>query len=119
VHQVLLAVLPDPNSPARIAQIDTITPILHHDGSNLAAALQTVTEIRPDDALATTLEDAFPKSRLYVENRNGRFEVQLEAHGLLRPLSAAELFDGMLRSLRWTAALLTPRPPEFLTLSSS
>jgi predicted ATPase len=87
------------------------------DGSNLAAALQTITEIRSDDALATTLEDAFPKSRLYVEDRNGRFELQLQQHGLLRPLSAAELSDGTLRYLLWTAALLTPRPPELMVLN--
>jgi predicted ATPase len=107
----------DSDSPARIAQIGTFTPVLHHDGSNLAAALQTITEIRSDDALATTLEDAFPKSRLYVEDRNGRFELQLQQHGLLRPLSAAELSDGTLRYLLWTAALLTPRPPELTVLN--
>lgn len=107
----------DSDSPARVSQIGTFTPVLHHDGSNLAAALQTITEIRSDDALATTLEDAFPGSRLYVEDRNGRFELQLQQHGLLRPLSAAELSDGTLRYLLWTAALLTPRPPELMVLN--
>jgi predicted ATPase len=107
----------DSDSPARTAQIGTFTPVLHHDGSNLAAALQTITEIRSDGALATTLEDAFPKSRLYVEDRNGRFELQFQQHGLLRPLSAAELSDGTLRYLLWTAALLTPRPPELMVLN--
>ncbi len=107
----------DSDSPARIAQVGTFTPVLHHDGSNLAAAVQTITEIRSDDALSTTLEDAFPKSRLYVEDRNGRFELQLQQHGLLRPLSAAELSDGTLRYLLWTAALLTPRPPELMVLN--
>ena len=107
----------DSDSPARIVQIGTFTPVLHHDGSNLAAALQTIMEIRSDDALATTLEDAFPKSRLYVEDRNGRFELQLQQHGLLRPLSAAELSDGTLRYLLWTAALLTPHPPELMVLN--
>ena len=107
----------DSESLARSAQIGTFTPVLHHDGSNLAAALQTIMEIRSEDALATTLEDAFPKSRLYVEDRNGRFELQLQQHGLLRPLSAAELSDGTLRYLLWTAALLTPRPPELMVLN--
>ena len=107
----------DADSPARIAQIGTFTPVLHHDGSNVAAALQTILEIRSDEALATTLEDAFPKSRLYVDDRNGRFELQLQQHGLLRPLSAAELSDGTLRYLLWTAALLTPRPPELMVLN--
>lgn len=107
----------DSEAPARAAQIGTWMPILHHDGSNLAAALQTIMEIRSDEALATTLEDAFPGSRLYIEDRNGRFDLQLQQHGLLRPLSAAELSDGTLRYLLWTAALLTPRPPELMVLN--
>ena len=74
-------------------------------------------EIRSDAALAETLEDAFPGSQLHIDTQNGRFEVQLQQHGLLRPLSAAELSDGTLRYLLWTAALLTPRPPELLVLN--
>jgi predicted ATPase len=107
----------DSESPARVAQVGTFTPVLHHDGSNLAAALETILEIRSDEALATTLEDAFPGSRLYMEVQNGRFELQLQQHGLLRPLSAAELSDGTLRYLLWTAALLTPRPPQLMVLN--
>lgn len=107
----------DSDSPARTAQIGTFTPVLNHDGSNLAAALQTIMELRPDDALPTTIEDAFPGSRLFIEDRNGRFEVQLQQHGLLRPLSAAELSDGTLRYLLLTAALLTMRPPELMVLN--
>jgi predicted ATPase len=107
----------DADSPARAAQIGTFTPVLHHDGSNLAAALQTILEIRSDEALADTLEDAFPGSRLSVEVEKGRFELQLQQHGLLRPLSAAELSDGTLRYLLWAAALLTPRPPELMVLN--
>jgi predicted ATPase len=107
----------DAESPARAAQIGTFTPVLHHDGSNLAAALQTILEIRPDEALTMTIEDAFPGSRLSVEDQNGRFEVLLQQHGLLRTLSAAELSDGTLRYLLWAAALLTPRPPELMVLN--
>ena len=107
----------DSESPARASHIGTFTPVLHHNGSNLAAALQTILEIRSDEAFATTLEDAFPGSRLYIEVQNGRFELQLQQHGLLRPLSAAELSDGTLRYLLWTAALLTPRPPQLMVLN--
>jgi predicted ATPase len=107
----------DSESSARTAQIGTWAPVLHHDGSNLAAALQTIMEIRSDESLTTTLDDAFPGSSLYVEDRNGRFELQLKQHGLLRPLSAAELSDGTLRYLLWTAALLTPRPPQLMVLN--
>jgi predicted ATPase len=107
----------DSESPARAAQIGTFTPVLHHDGSNLAAALQTILEIRPDEALTMTIADAFPGSRLSVEERNGRFELLLQQHGLLRTLSAAELSDGTLRYLLWAAALLSPRPPELMVLN--
>lgn len=107
----------DSESPARAAQIGTFTPVLHHDGSNLAAALQTIMEVRADESLPVALKDAFPGSRLYVEDRNGRFELQLQQHGLLRPLSAAELSDGTLRFLLWAAALLTPHPPPLMVLN--
>ena len=64
-----------------------------------------------------TLEDAFPGSRMRIEVTGDRFEVLLQQHGLLRPLSAAELSDGTLRYLLLAAALLTPRPPELLVLN--
>ena len=107
----------DADSPARGAQIGTFTPILHHDGSNLAAAVQTILELRSDEAFAAALEDAFPGSKMYVESKSERFEIRLQQHGLLRPLSAAELSDGTLRYLLWAAALLTPRPPALLVLN--
>ncbi|MGA7710080.1 MAG: AAA family ATPase [Acidobacteriaceae bacterium] len=107
----------DADSPARAAQIGTFTPVLQHDGSDLAAALQTILEIRSDEALHTTLQDAFPGSALSVEVQNGRFELHLRQHGLLRSLSAAELSDGTLRYLLWVAALLTPRPPQLMVVN--
>ena len=107
----------DSESPARMSQVGTWSPVLSHDGSNLAAALQTILEIRSDEALATTLDDAFPRSSLSISVINGRFEVQLSQHGLLRALSTAELSDGTLRYLLWVAALLTPRPPELMVLN--
>ena len=54
---------------------------------------------------------------MYIDAQKERFEVRLQQHGLLRPLSAAELSDGTLRYLLWTAALLTPRPPQLLVLN--
>jgi predicted ATPase len=47
----------------------------------------------------------------------GWFEVEMQQHGLLRSLKAAELSDGTLRYLLWAAALLTPRPPGLLVLN--
>jgi predicted ATPase len=107
----------DSDSPPRSAQIGTYTPVLHSDGSNLASALQTILEDRTDEALPQTIEDAFPGSRLWIEDKSGRFDVRLEQHGLLRALSSAELSDGTLRYLLLAAALLTTRPPELMVLN--
>jgi predicted ATPase len=67
--------------------------------------------------MAAAVTDAFPGSRLSVVNSAGRFGLTMSQHGLLRPLDAAELSDGTLRYLLWIAALLTPRPPEFMVLN--
>jgi predicted ATPase len=92
--------------------------VLDHDGADLAAALQTIEEIGDADGLHAAVDNAFPGSRLEVAaGEDGRFELRFHQHGLLRPLSAAELSDGTLRYLLWVAALLTPRPPELLVLN--
>ncbi len=107
----------DMTSPVRTPQIGTFTPVLNNDGTDLPAALQTILEIGDREALQRTIDDAFPGSRLWIEVQAGRFEVKLQQHGLLRPLSASELSDGTLRFLLWTAALLTARPPELMVLN--
>ncbi|MBV8603357.1 MAG: AAA family ATPase [Pelomonas sp.] len=104
-------------APARAAQIGTYTPVLGHDGADLAAALQTIIEIGDVERLRAAVEDAFPGAAVFVDVRDGRFSLHMQQHGLLRPLSAAELSDGTLRYLLWIAALLTPRPPELLVLN--
>lgn len=107
----------DADAPARSAQIGTRTPVLANDGADLAAAIQTIREIGEDDSLAAAVEDAFPGASLEVENSSGWFSLMMKQHGLLRPLSAAELSDGTLRYLLLLAALLTPRPPELMVLN--
>lgn len=92
--------------------------MLDHDGADLAAALQTIDEVGDSDALGAAIDDAFPGSRFEVgAGDDGRFALRFRQHGLLRPLSAAELSDGTLRYLLWVAALLSPRPPELLVLN--
>jgi predicted ATPase len=98
-------------------QVGTHTPILSHDGTDLAAALQTIREIGDPQALDDAVEDAFPGASVTVESRDGRFESTMLQHGLLRPLKAVELSDGTLRYLLWIAALLSPRPPKLLVLN--
>jgi predicted ATPase len=107
----------DAASPVRVPQVGTFTPVLSNEGTDLPAALKTIQLFGERAALERTIEDAFPGSHVEVEDQAGRFEVKLRQHGLLRPLSAAELSDGTLRYLLWTAALLTPRPPELMVLN--
>jgi len=107
----------DAEAPARLPQVGTHTPVLSDDGADLAAALQTIREIGDAQALDDAVEDAFAGARVSVAVNAGRFEVEMQQQGLLRPLRAAELSDGTLRYLLWIAALLTPRPPELLVLN--
>jgi predicted ATPase len=107
----------DADAPAREARLGTWTPVLSHDGRDLAAALQTIREIGDAPALDEAIDDAFPGARLSIRRDDGRFEVELLQEGLLRPLRAAELSDGTLRGLLWIAALLTPRPPGLMVLN--
>lgn len=108
----------DSNAPARVSQLGTLTPVLHHDGRDLAAALQTIREIGDGEALDEAIGDAFPGSGLnIIVQQDTRFSIEFHQHGLLRPLSGAELSDGTLRYLLWVAALLTPRPPLLMVLN--
>ena len=108
----------DADAPARQPQLGTRTPVLHHDGRDLAAALQTIREIGDPDALQAAISDAFPGARLNIEPLpGGRFAIEFYQEGLLRPLSSAELSDGTLRYLLLIAALLTPRPPSLMVLN--
>ena len=106
-----------PAAPARRAQTGTRTPVLASDGSDLAAAIQTIFEIGDDGALTAAIEDAFAGARLEIAAEAGVFELLMVQHGLLRPLRTAELSDGTLRYLMLAAALLTPRPPELMVLN--
>jgi predicted ATPase len=108
----------DRDAPCRIPQLGTRTPVLSHDGADLAAAIQTVIEIGDADALAAAISTAFPGSRVEIAAQPyGRFAIEFYQNGLLRPLSGAELSDGTLRYLLWVAALLTPRPPSMMVLN--
>lgn len=107
----------DSASPVRIPQVGTVTPVLNNDGTDFPAAIETIRLFGDREALDRTIEDAFPGSHVEVDQQAARFEVKLRQHGLLRPLGAAELSDGTLRYLLWTAALLSPRPPELMVLN--
>lgn len=107
----------DVDAPIRRPQIGTFTPVLAGDGSDLAAALQTIIEAGDAAGLVETVDDAFPGTQVEVVEDRGWFRLHVRQPGLLRPLAQAELSDGTLRYLAWVAALLTPRPPTLMVLN--
>ncbi len=80
----------DADAPARQIQLGTRTPVLAHDGRDLAAAVQTIREIGDRIALDRAVEDAFPGAKVYIEHGNGHAMLMFSQQGLLRPLSATE-----------------------------
>lgn len=107
----------DRDAPARRPQIGTHTPVLADDGSDIAAAVQTIMHIGDVAAFRDAVADAFPGARVGVGGSNGYLEIEMQQHGLLRPLQISELSDGTLRYLFLATALLTPRPPELMVLN--
>ena len=99
----------DAEAPARQAQIGTRTPVLDHDGADLAAALQTIREIGDRERAATTRSDE--RSRRAAEpyaSTRGRLELRAAA---ARPAAAARRGRAVGRHAALpavVAALLTP-----------
>ncbi len=106
----------DRDAPARKPQVGVYTPVLSGDGADLAAAIQTIREIGASEDFDEAINDAFPGASVEIET-GSFFELHVRQHGLLRPLSAAELSDGTLRYLLLTAAMLSPRPPKLMILN--
>ena len=107
----------DKHAPCRTPHVGTRTFALAEDGSDLAAAIETIREIGDSRAFAEAIEDAFPGSSVQVISEAGLFDLTLKQPGMLRPLRTAELSDGTLRFLMLAAALLTPRPPQLMVLN--
>jgi predicted ATPase len=109
----------DAAAPLRQPQVGVFTPVLSHDGRDLAAALQTIIEIGDADGLFRAVRRGLGGASLRVATSDdgARFRVLLETAGLLRPLEAWELSDGTLRFLCLLAALMSPRPPALLALN--
>ena len=106
----------DASAPSRQRHVGTRTPVLSDDGSDLAAAIQTIIEAGFDD-LQRAVADAFDGATVSVAVHDGLFDLQLQQRGMLRPLRAAELSDGTLRFLLWAAALSSQRPPSLMVLN--
>ena len=78
-----------------MARVGTRTPVLAHDGADLAAALQTIWELGATGALDRAIGEAFPGSTVAIADHDGLFSVTLRQPGVtmcalsLRPQSAA------------------------------
>lgn len=107
----------DAEAPARRPQIGTRTPALAGDGSDLAAAIQTIREVGDADALDAAIERAFPGHTVDVAVSGTYFEIEMRQPGLLRPLKATELSEGTLKYLLLVGALFSPRPPGLMVLN--
>jgi predicted ATPase len=117
----------DEQAPVRSPQVSTRTPVLSHDGSDLAAALQTILEVGEAQRLHAAIDAALPGRTLrilasetegrYKSPRNSELYVALDTEGCRRPLLSRELSDGTLRYLCLVAALLSPRPPSLIALN--
>lgn len=117
----------DEESPLRSPQVSVQTPVLSHDGSDLAAALQTICEIGDFERLHAAVSSALPGRTLGIErndldpkNKSPKVTelcVALRTDGCARPLLARELSDGTLKFLCLAAALLSPRPPALIALN--
>ena len=107
----------DAHSPLRKPHVGSFAPVLSQEGSNLPSAWQTIHEIGEASRLQEHLEDAFPGSKVHIEDSEGLFALRLHQPGLLRPLGQSELSDGTLRYLFWLVALHSPRPPSMMVLN--
>lgn len=107
----------DADSPLRHPQVGVRTPVLDHEGRNLAAALRTIIEIGNRPALFEAIDAAFPGAELIIESAQARFSLALLMPEFKRPFEARELSDGTLHYLGLLAALLSPRPPSLVALN--
>lgn len=107
----------DPESPMRSPQIGSRSPVLSHDGTNLASTWMTLAEAGRTADLDEAIESAFPGCEWRAVDDKDQFQIQLLRPGLRRWLEASELSDGTLRYFCLCAALLTPRPPSLLVFN--
>jgi predicted ATPase len=107
----------DPDSPMRRPRVGFWSPVLAHDGANLAATLQSIKEADLRGIIDEAVEAAFPGTSWRAIDENGGFQLQLARPDLKRWLDAAELSDGTLRFFCLCAALMTPKPPSLLVFN--
>lgn len=106
----------DADSPIREPQVGVRTPVLSHDGRDLAAAIQTILEIGDAERFLRAIDDAFPGTQVCI-NPQPRFAILVRFPGFQRKFEAAEVSDGTLQYLCLLTALMSPRPPALMALN--
>lgn len=96
-------------------------PVLHEDAGNLSSLLHfLMTEYRSAfDELQQHLRSAIPGFKgLNVKARGGPGEVIAfwQEEGIDKELSLADLSDGILRLICWTALCVQPNPPSLICI---
>jgi predicted ATPase len=107
----------DAASSLRRPCVGSWSPVLAHDGSNLAATLRTLVENGRGHLLEEAVAKVFPDISWRAVDERNLFQLQILRPGLNRWLDASELSDGTLRYFCLCAALLTPKPPPLLVLN--
>jgi len=107
----------DPAAPVRQPQIGVWTPVLDHDGRDLAAALLTILEAGDARALNEQIHTAFAGAELKIDAEGQRFTFGLKMAEFQHPFGQQQLSDGTIHYLCLIAALLSPRPPTLLALN--
>ena len=107
----------DADSPMRRPRVGSWSPVLAHDGANLAATLQSIAEANLLGNISNAVKGAFPGTEWRAVDPNGKFQLQVGRRDLNRWMEAAELSDGTLRFFCLCAALMTTKPPPLLVLN--
>lgn len=107
----------DAESPLRKSQIGVMTPVLSHDGRDVAAAFETIRVCGDEDSLMEALEGAFPCSKVFVTANGARRVLSMTSKEFGRPFDAQEFSDGTLQYICLVTALLSLRAPTVLALN--
>lgn len=107
----------DSESPLRKSQIGVLTPVLSHDGRDIAAAFESIRAAGDAGALKDALEDAFPGSDISVTADGSRRVLTMMSKEFGRPFDAQEFSDGTLQYICLVTALLSLRAPTLLALN--
>jgi predicted ATPase len=107
----------DAASAIREPHAGTYTPVISHDGHDLAAALVTILCVGDAETLYRSIDNGLAGASVEIGGDQGYFELMLRTPGVYRPLTGRELSDGTLRYLCLLAALLSPQPPQLLALN--